>query len=75
MPLMQTIKRFCDETGLSAKFVRLRMDEGTIPEVPRENDKGTRIINLVELEERLKSNQVCFGDLVKQSNEFKTNEI
>ena len=75
MTLMQTIKRFCEETGLSDKFVRLRMDEGTIPEVPRENDRGTRVINLVELKERLKNNQVCFGDLVKQSNELKTNEI
>lgn len=57
MALVQTLKKFREETGMSESMARHLIDTNELPLVPKEQANGTDLVNLVELEERLKNNQ------------------
>ncbi|WP_139078886.1 hypothetical protein [Aliivibrio logei] len=59
---------------MSRHSVILRMNAGDIPEVPRENAKGTRYIDMIEFKERVASGQFILSDLSKLSKDKKKSD-
>ncbi|MDD9157883.1 hypothetical protein PVK64_17080 [Aliivibrio sp. S4TY2] len=72
---VQSIGKFCEETGMSRRSVIIRMDAGDIPEIPREGGKGTRYIDMVEFRERVTSGQFVLSDLSRLSKDKKRSGV
>ncbi|UJF17226.1 hypothetical protein L0B53_00165 [Vibrio sp. SS-MA-C1-2] len=65
---VQTVKKFCEETGISHKQVIHRMNIGDIPEVERVNRRGTRLINKLAFDRLVENNEFYLRDLVSDKD-------
>lgn len=55
---VQTINKFCEETGISRTKVKELIADSIIPTVPREESNGLVLINKLEWDRRVQANQV-----------------
>lgn len=55
---VQTIKKFCEETGIGRTKVKELINDAIIPTVPREETGGLVLINKLEWDRRVQANQV-----------------
>lgn len=55
---VQTINKFCEETGISRTKVKELIADSIIPTVPREESNGLILINKLEWDRRVQANQV-----------------
>lgn len=55
---VQTINKFCEETGISRTKVKELIAELVIPTVPQEESGGLVLINKLEFDRRVAANQV-----------------
>ncbi|MGN2718837.1 hypothetical protein ACTFQF_17585 [Aliivibrio fischeri] len=55
---VQTIKKFCEETGIGRTKVKELIADLIIPTVPREESNGLVLINKLEWDRRVQANQV-----------------
>ncbi len=55
---VQTINKFCEETGISRTKVKELINEGIVPTVPKEKSGGLVLINKLEFDRRVSANQV-----------------
>ncbi|MUK92085.1 hypothetical protein GNP80_06480 [Aliivibrio fischeri] len=55
---VQTINKFCEETGISRTKVKELIADLIIPTVPREESNGLVLINKLEWDRRVQANQV-----------------
>ena len=56
--VMQTVKKFSEESGLSTSKVKELIRQKVIPEVPRTDTDAMQLINCTLLEWKLRSNLV-----------------
>ena len=56
--VMQTVKKFSEESGLSTSKVKELIRQKVIPEVPRTDSDAMQLINCTLLEWKLRSNLV-----------------
>ncbi|TGA68010.1 Rha family transcriptional regulator [Aliivibrio fischeri] len=66
MVLVQTVKKFREETGMSESMAKHLIKTGELPTVPKEQANGTDLINMVELKRRIEDNQFTLPARVKK---------
>lgn len=55
---VQTINKFCEETGISRTKVKELIDDGVIPMIPKERSGTLELINKLEWDRRIAANQI-----------------
>ena len=55
---VQTINKFCEETGISRTKVKELIDDSIIPTVPAQKTGGLVLINKLEFDRRVEANQI-----------------
>jgi len=55
---VQTINKFCEESGLSRTKVKELISDSVIPLVPQEETGGLVLINKLEFDRRVSANQI-----------------
>lgn len=55
---VQTINKFCEETGISRTKVKELIADGIIPTMPREKSGTLELINKFEFDRRVAANQI-----------------
>jgi hypothetical protein len=55
---VQTINKFCEETGISRTKVKELIAQGIIPTIPREKTGTLDLINKLEFDRRVSANQI-----------------
>lgn len=55
---VQTINKFCEETGISRTKVKELIADGIIPTIPREKEGTLDLINKLEWDRRIAANQI-----------------
>ncbi|WED27186.1 hypothetical protein L3V77_02825 [Vibrio sp. DW001] len=55
---VQTINKFCEESGISRTKVKELIIESVIPTVPQEESGGLVLINKLEFDRRVAANQI-----------------
>ncbi|ASA56418.1 MULTISPECIES: hypothetical protein [Vibrio] len=55
---VQTINKFCEETGMSRTKVKELINDCIIPTIPQEQSGGLVLINKLEFDRRIAANQI-----------------
>lgn len=55
---VQTINKFCEDTGMSRTKVKELIEDFIVPILPREETTGLVLINRLEFDRRVAANQI-----------------
>lgn len=55
---VQTINKFCEDTGMSRTKVKELIEDFVVPILPREETTGLILINRLEFDRRVAANQI-----------------
>lgn len=72
---VQTINKFCEETGISRTKVKELIADGIVPTMPREKSGTLELINKYEFDRRVAANQITLPIPPRIRKEMEATEV